>query len=205
MQRSWRQDHDKLTFIICSARPGGRDGEKESMIGDVNLFLFDDDNDDEDISAQEDYPADSDSAPDKAVSKSGVLGEVELMIASKEMQGQGYGRASLLAFLRFVLRHREEITAEYWMRRRVDEMNGAGSCEKGLRYLRAKIGQGNGRSLKLFESVGFARVGEGSNYFGEVELRMMDLREEVVNGLIDGFGVGGYREVAYAPAEKASV
>lgn len=50
MQRSWRKDHDKLTFIVCEPlspkevaelgeiQGGVQDGSKR-MIGDVNLYL----------------------------------------------------------------------------------------------------------------------------------------------------------------------
>jgi RimJ/RimL family protein N-acetyltransferase len=40
-----------------------------------------------------------------------------------------------------------------------------------LAYVRVKINQRNQRSIALFESVGFKMVGDGPNYFGEVELR----------------------------------
>jgi L-amino acid N-acyltransferase YncA len=44
--------------------------------------------------------------------------------------------------------------------------------ESRLEYLRVKISSGNARSIRLFESVGFQKVSEAPNYFGEVELRM---------------------------------
>jgi hypothetical protein len=50
MQRSWREDRDKLTFIVCrAARSGeGKGGEEEDMVGDVNMFLSEVDEDDGD-------------------------------------------------------------------------------------------------------------------------------------------------------------
>lgn len=46
MQKSWRTDADKLTFIACTSPPvpppsfdPGIFDSPESMIGDVNLFL----------------------------------------------------------------------------------------------------------------------------------------------------------------------
>ena len=75
MQRSWRSDADKLTFIVCAVAPGEAEAEAalmkgvgvddgrgegrvqkitpekqdkaEYMIGDVNLFLYEDEDEDE--------------------------------------------------------------------------------------------------------------------------------------------------------------
>uniref|UniRef100_A0A7S2WUW8 N-acetyltransferase domain-containing protein n=1 Tax=Rhizochromulina marina TaxID=1034831 RepID=A0A7S2WUW8_9STRA len=44
MQESWRQDPDKLTFLVMDPdAPGAVDGAVEGMVGDVNLFLNDPD------------------------------------------------------------------------------------------------------------------------------------------------------------------
>lgn len=158
MQRSWRSDCDKLTFIIClplaivdsvkNLTPGVNDGPAR-MVGDINLFLFNDDGD-----GGDDKPAGS--------GPGAVVGEIELMIARKELQRQGYGRAALLSFMHYILLvGREAIIAEY--------------CGlqpgRSLSYLRVKINQSNKRSIALFQSVGFVQTEEGANYFGEVELR----------------------------------
>jgi L-amino acid N-acyltransferase YncA len=45
--------------------------------------------------------------------------------------------------------------------------------EKKLR-LRVKIGQGNLKSLALFESLGFRKTTGEVNYFGEWELRLLN-------------------------------
>ena len=54
MQQSWRNDHDKLTFIACLPISGdGREvlskepDAQDRMIGDVNLFLSRADEDEE--------------------------------------------------------------------------------------------------------------------------------------------------------------
>lgn len=54
MQQSWRNDHDKLTFIACLPISGsaeevvaGEHDKTERMIGDVNLFLSPADEDEE--------------------------------------------------------------------------------------------------------------------------------------------------------------
>ena len=64
MQESWRRDEDKLTFIVLSAaKIESGSTEVEAMIGDVNLFL----NDPEDDQA----------------------GEIEVMIAEKDARKKG--------------------------------------------------------------------------------------------------------------------
>ncbi|MCJ1397137.1 hypothetical protein MMC11_000329 [Xylographa trunciseda] len=172
MQLNWRQDPDKLTFIVClptassSSLTAGYEDSPIRMLGDVNLFLTTSDTQDS------------------------VIGEIELMIAVKSQQGHGYGRASLLAFLTYVAEHENGLLEEFVKERMVEE---------GLKLneLRVKIGEKNERSIGLFESVGFKRVegGEeedGENYFGEIELTIGGSWKGRV-----GERVEGYREVEY--------
>lgn len=94
MQKSWREDQDKLTFIICLPRENGRkmgvhggmEDSPERMVGDINLFL----SEDEDNEGQ-------------------YVGEVEIMIAEKNARGNGLGKRAGLLFLGYVLRHKAEI------------------------------------------------------------------------------------------------
>ena len=155
MQKSWRTDRDKLTFIVC--RPleestetvdyvkAGLHDEVDAMIGDVNLF----------ISPEED----SDEADGAAERR--LVGEIELMIALPSTQHQGYGCAALVTFMQYVLAQWTQIAQEF---------SGSGSA-LSLAYLRVRIQESNVRSIKLFESIGFERTAEGANYFGEIELR----------------------------------
>lgn len=88
MQQSWKNDASKCTFIVLSAialtavEPGGSgEGGDEvgSMIGDVNLFLHD----------QED--------PTNA--------EIEIMIANKNYHRQGCAREALYLMMMYGIKH----------------------------------------------------------------------------------------------------
>ena len=182
MQRSWRTDGDKITFIVCqpvfrhlttgivdSTVQVGVDDAEEKMLGDVNLF----------ISPSEDDP-------------NMLIGELELMIAEPAMQGKGYGKLALMAFLRYVVLYEEQILEDYrawagctavtdensvptdyttqqWNDNRSER---AAAQQKRFGYLRARIGKGNLRSLTLFEHAGFELQSREPNYFGELEMRM---------------------------------
>jgi RimJ/RimL family protein N-acetyltransferase len=184
MQRFWREDRDKLTFIICQPldntangetttviKPGVHDGP-ENMIGDINLFLFDSEEDEED---------DAPSAHDTQEQRS-VIGELELMIASPTHRRQGYGRAALEAFLAYISGHWDEISQEYSSSDDanvgVDREQAASAGVPRLQYLRVRIQETNVGSIRLFENLGFVRTHEGANYFGEVELRRQALDGE---------------------------
>ncbi|KAI9814913.1 MAG: hypothetical protein M1832_005641 [Thelocarpon impressellum] len=143
MQRSWRCDADKLTFIICApAPPSDPAGHIASMVGDVNLFL----------SAHE---------HDAGV----AVGEIELMVAEPASRGRGMGRGALRAFVTYIARHTDEVMGEW------SHPDRPGPPPR-LDHLRAIIDAENAVSIRLFESVGFARTGEGPNYFGELQFRL---------------------------------
>lgn len=151
MCRSWREDPDKLTFIICLPIQAGQtsvtpqvDDAPDRLVGDINLFLFQD---------ESEYGHEHQSGK--------AIGEIELMIARTELQRKGYGRAALLTFLGYVLDGWRIIGDEYARK----------DSKAELCYLRVKVSETNAGSLRLFESVGFERVGGGANYFGEIEMR----------------------------------
>ncbi|KAF2725592.1 hypothetical protein K431DRAFT_280952 [Polychaeton citri CBS 116435] len=181
MQRSWRTDRDKLTFIVCSPlQPdvdgagavvkAGRDDTPERMVGDVNLFLFD-------YELDEDYDNGNDAGDGGQAAKStldgdastasarAVVGELELMIPSPSKRRKGYGRSTLLAFIYYILDGWAAIAVEYTGSRDGEET-------ATLAYLRVRINESNQGSLRLFGSLGFTQVGS-ANYFGEVELRWL--------------------------------
>lgn len=149
------------------------------MIGDINLFLFDDDEDDEEGSSTSTTPKQ-------------IIGEIELMIALKSHHRKGHGRASLLAFLSYVLTDTTAVLSEYTQ-----------GTSATLKILRVKINKDNVKSIALFESVGFERTSAEANYFGEVELRIQvkGKEEDVLKGLekVKGWKgrpfVAGYGEV----------
>lgn len=74
MQKSWRKDEDKLTFIVLS-KEDGRD-EIARMLGDVNLFI-------------------STSTSSEDDSEDVTEGEVEIMIADASGRGQGIGEEAV--------------------------------------------------------------------------------------------------------------
>jgi RimJ/RimL family protein N-acetyltransferase len=183
MQKSWREDGDKLTFIVCLplSLPSSSSSEKsrvivpeetdapERMLGDVNLFLrFD--NEDEDS----------------------VVGELELMIAEKQKQGKGFGRPALLAFLRYILSSQDGIVDEF-LRAENKQIS-----KKEISYFSVKIGKTNIRSITLFESLGFTKVTPEPNYFGEFELRRADLNATNLEQMLDRFEVTGYQELGFS-------
>lgn len=103
-----------------------------------------------------------------------VVGEIEIMIARSNAQGQGLGREALQSFLWYVATSLPAILDEY-----MQDKDKAG-C---MSYLRVKIDKDNARSLGLFQKLGFAHV-SGPNYFGEMELRSKVVagRDESMDG-----------------------
>jgi RimJ/RimL family protein N-acetyltransferase len=183
-QESWRASHDKLTFIICqpltadkvddtSIRAGEPDAP-ERMVGDVNLFLYPYEDEEEDQLPSE--------TPEFCA------GEVDIMIADQQHRGKGLGRSVVQAFLQYISRHRDGIMQEYAEDKDMP-------TPPRLRLLMAKINQGNAKSISLFKSLGFKQEGE-VNYFGEVKLvlRQLDqLAAEVPEG---------YAELVYSRDQK---
>ncbi|KAK1829666.1 GNAT domain-containing protein [Podospora conica] len=97
-QQSWRESSDKLTFIVCqpvspaddAAVKAGVCDAPDKMIGDVNLFL---------------YPHEDD--------EDAYVGEVDIMIAEHRCRGVGLGKAVVALFLTYVHRNVDAILREY--------------------------------------------------------------------------------------------
>lgn len=249
MQRSWRTDADKLTFIVClplllprrredghdssssdnanndsNEDHGGDDKQQyqeqknpnsvsismspmtiteqddspDRMLGDVNLFLrFDDDNDVDDNDAEAQAQARK------------IVGEIELMIAEKQNQRRGFGRAALLSFLRYIIEHESDIVAEFLLsqsqsqsqqhqqQQHQEQQRKHPLANNKLSCLSVKIHQSNVRSLKLFESLSFRKVSSEPNYFGEFELRRTDLHRGEICDTLKKSGIDGYVELHY--------
>lgn len=195
MQQSWQTDPDKLTFIVCKpldTSPNTNNANHNStiqphlhatpaqMLGDVNLFLS--------------------LSPSSSENTITVTGELELMIAEQAQHRKGYGRAALLVFLAYILDH-ESAIVETFLRGHGD---GGGDVKEGmssrpfkLHHLAAKIGKDNARSLALFEGLGFVRVGDEANYFGEWELRSEGLTGEGVEEMMGRWGLGRWTRLEY--------
>ncbi|KAF1836752.1 hypothetical protein BDW02DRAFT_492868, partial [Decorospora gaudefroyi] len=168
MQKKWRTECDKLSFVICLRGdmgdvvvvPGVHDGP-ECMIGDVNLFLG---------------AADTDAEEE---GKGGDLaGELEIMLAHPKHRNKGYAKEALLAFLWYVTARSSSASGGL-----LSEYEGVHGCGPYvLRYFCVRIHWENGASLRVFAGLGFGRVGGGEgNFFGEVEMR---------RGVWDGDGDG---------------
>lgn len=78
MQRSWREDEDKCTFLIlCRDTYERTCNEIEALVGDTNLFLTVDPETNEKIA------------------------EAEIMIAEPHVRGKGYGWESMLLMMKY--------------------------------------------------------------------------------------------------------
>lgn len=157
MQRSWRQDDDKLTFIVLCAETYARTNDEiEAMVGDTNLFLRTDEDEEEEKQAEG--------------TSQQIIAEAEIMIASPEARGKGFGREAMLLMLKYAQKHLPVTKFE------------------------AKIDMDNAVSLRLFESFQFNEV-RRVEVFHEVTLErpltsdwlhwldaQVTLRSEVYNG-----------------------
>ncbi|SPN98988.1 related to N-acetyltransferase [Cephalotrichum gorgonifer] len=180
-QVEWRQSGDKLTFILCLPRPqtlasdgapgvdsaesgggavrAGVDDAEDRMVGDINLFIYPD---------QEEE--DSDRSPDDGGVRR-VFGEVDVMVASSEHRRKGLGKAAVKTLLGFMRRNLSAILSEYALSSAQAEGGGDGRGQGPVELTRlvVKIKDKNEASKILFGGLGFVPNG-GVNYFGEVEM-----------------------------------
>ncbi|KAJ3343903.1 N-acetyltransferase 9 [Gonapodya sp. JEL0774] len=89
MQRSWREDNDKLTFIVLDPVLEGlpQDGRGGGMVGDVNLFFTDID------------------SPRTA--------ELEVMVAEPKARGKGIGEATCRMMMEYAAQLEETETGHF--------------------------------------------------------------------------------------------
>lgn len=139
------------------------------MIGDINLFIYQDDASDEEETGS-------------TKSKIALRGEIDVMIAQRGHQRQGYGGASVRGLLTYLRRNMTHILKEYTAGLGIEE-------DVEMVGLMVKIKEGNTGSRRLFEKLGFEQSGN-VNYFGEV---MLVLEWEEVEKLADEL----YKEARY--------
>ncbi|EPS95687.1 hypothetical protein FOMPIDRAFT_1131879 [Fomitopsis schrenkii] len=147
MQQKWREDEDKLTFIVLAneARLSADDATDSTesdwlktlpMVGDVNLFLKGNPSD-------EDFEA-----------------EVEIMIAEPAYRRRGLAHTVLQLFLSYATSAAKASATT----------NLAGIPPIPRTRLVARIGMQNAPSIALFEKLGFVET-KRVEVFGELEMR----------------------------------
>jgi RimJ/RimL family protein N-acetyltransferase len=184
MHRTWRDDDAKCTFIVlargllpnecCSELLQNRSSEDfiqkslSAMVGDVNMFLSEQDEPDDD---DEHHTAHSASGSDR-MKESFRQAELDIMIAEKEHRKRGVGQEAV------------ELMMLY----------GATHC-RNLRRIFCKINQDNTASLHLFQSkLGFRQCAY-AECFREVELEINSKSPEQLCETLVGKGIGPLQTV----------
>lgn len=137
------------------------------------------------------------------------------MIAEKNNQRRGYGRAALLMFMRYIVQYQGAILEEFVGGGGIDietvrklrtgveveanETETATASTLEFECLSVKIGKENLRSLALFEGLEFSKVDSQPNFFGEFELRRTDLS---LGGIDGALGKAGVRAFVALPYER---
>ena len=151
-QQSWREARDKLTFILCLPD-----------IGEGNVYAGQEDREDRMVGDVNLFVHCDDDDGEKR-----YRAEIDIMIAEESARGRGVGRTAVCALIVFLRKHIGEVMRE------------CADHTAVIEDLMVKIQQDNGRSVGLFEGLGFCKTAEAANYFGEWELVMQDWVDGVV-------------------------
>lgn len=135
MQAKWQNDPDKLTFIILRKDlfdeniDSKQQSEREvnSMIGDVNCFIIDDDDEEDENHQIENDSKDGQSQKHQA--------ELEVMIVDTKNRGNGYGIEAVYLMINYCVQYL------------ADSLN--------IKKFIVKIGETNTSSIKMFAKLGF--------------------------------------------------
>lgn len=169
MQKSWKNDETKCTFIVHDAESCHYSGKSfessaesderkdnefvvdenlDAMIGDVNLFLSEvDDSDESDTDENHAGTIEADASQETTPATPLIQAEVDIMIARQEFQGKGLGRAATCAMLLY------------------------GATQLNIHRFFCRINEDNVNSIRLFKAIGFVQC----NYaacFKQVELEL---------------------------------
>ncbi|KAF7313073.1 Acyl-CoA N-acyltransferase [Mycena kentingensis (nom. inval.)] len=154
MQRKWREDADKLTFIVLARQaddlldvklaPQDPRIQALRMIGDVNIFLHGESQDDEEFYA-----------------------EAEAMIAEREFRRKGCAREALQLLLGYAT---QSSVGSFLCHASLSATDGPSPLPISPASLLVRISDSNVPSIKLFESLGF-KITKRVEVFEEVEMR----------------------------------
>ncbi|KIJ66750.1 hypothetical protein HYDPIDRAFT_85456 [Hydnomerulius pinastri MD-312] len=141
MEKGWREDEDKLTFIILANGKG--DISSLPMVGDVNLFL-------KGLPGDEDFEA-----------------EVGVMIAEQSYQRKGFAIEALRLMLTYATNSPLSFSCPPLSQTVPSPPSPLPIRPESLVV---RISQENLPSIKVFQGLGFVET-KGANAFGEKEMR----------------------------------
>lgn len=163
MQKEWRDDEKKCTFIVhareecrfeksaeIETNPNSSfqvEDNLHAMIGDVNLFLSEIDDEEDETDAKENSDVVDLNCEGNEASGPPMQAEIDIMIARKDYRGKGLGRESTCGVLLY------------------------GSKKLGIERFFCKINEDNIDSIRLFKSIGFVQC-DYSACFKQVELEL---------------------------------
>ncbi|CAO1630812.1 unnamed protein product [Sympodiomycopsis kandeliae] len=150
MQNSWWKDDDKLTFILLARE--NEDVTKGKMIGDVNVFLSDLDEEDHE-----------DEQGKMSAAKGQKRGELEIMIAESSVRRKGHATEALQLLLWYITSNPTPSPTP---------IVNPSSLPLMPENLFVKISLDNQPSINMFKKLSFTEY-KVSEIFNEVELRLV--------------------------------